>query len=185
MEDQKIVALFWERNENAIAKTKEKYGHYCYSVAYHILNNAEDAEECENDTYMNAWNSMPPHCPNCLQAFLGKLTRCISLKRWRDLRAQKRGGGEVALVMDELLECIPDSADVEAEVETKELAEAIEGFLKALSMVERHVFLCRYWYFDSIGEISRQFGFSESKVKSMLYRIRGKLLLKLKKEGFL
>ena len=183
MEDKDIIALFLERNEAAIAETEKKYGGYCYAIAYNILFNAEDAKECVNDALMNAWNSIPPHMPSVLSAFMGKLTRYVSLKKWRYARTKKRGGGETALVYEELSECIPGGKSVEEELQEKELAEIIDCFLDELPVTERRIFICRYWYFDDIAAISRQFGFSRSKVKSMLYRIRKKLLSRLSEEG--
>ena len=183
MEDGDIIALYLKRNQEAIAETEKKYGRYCYSIAYNILYNAEDAEESVNDALMNAWNSIPPHIPSILSAFLGKLTRYVSLKKWRYARAQKRGGGEITLAYEELSDCIPGNKSVEEELREKELAEIIDRFLDELPAAERHIFICRYWYFDDISTISKQFGFSNSKVKSMLYRIRKKLLFRLNKEG--
>ena len=183
MEDQDIVALYLERNQEAITETEKKYGRYCYSIAYNILYNAEDAEECVNDALMNAWNSIPPHIPSILAAFLGKLTRYVSLKKWRYARTQKRGSGEIALAYEELSDCIPGGMSVEEELQEKELAEILDCFLDELPVVERHIFICRYWYFDDISTICNQFGYSSSKVKSMLYRIRKKLLFRLNEEG--
>lgn len=183
MEDRDIITLYLDRNQEAIAETEKKYGRYCYSIAYNILYNAEDAEESVNDALMNAWNSIPPHMPSILSAFLGKLTRYVSLKKWRYVRTQKRGGGETALAYEELSDCIPDGKSVEEELQEKELAEIIDCFLDELPAAERHIFICRYWYFDNISTISKQFGFSSSKVKSMLYRIRKKLLIRLNEEG--
>ena len=183
MEDRNIIALYLERNQDAIAETEKKYGRYCYSIAYNILYNVEDAEESVNDALMNAWNSIPPHMPSILSAFMGKLTRYVSLKKWRYARTQKRGGGEIDLVYEELSDCIPGGKSVEEELQEKELAEIIDCFLDELPAAERHIFICRYWYFDDISTISKQFGFSSSKVKSMLYRIRKKLLFRLNEEG--
>lgn len=183
MEDRDIIALYLERNQEAIAETEKKYGRYCYTIAYNILYNAEDAEESVNDALMNAWNSIPPHTPTVLSAFLGKLTRYVSLKKWRYARTQKRGGGETALAYEELSDCIPGGKSVEEELQEKELAEMIDRFLDELPAVERRLFICRYWYFDDISTISKQFGFSSSKVKSMLHRIRKKLLSRLSEEG--
>ena len=183
MEDRDIIALYLERNQEAVTETEKKYGRYCYSIAYNILYNAEDAEECVNDALMNAWNSIPPHMPSILSTFLGKLTRYVSLKKWRYARTKKRGGGETALAYEELSECIPGGKAVEEELQEKELAEMIDDFLDGLPAVERRIFICRYWYFDDISTISRQFGFSRSKVKSMLYRIRKKLMARLEEEG--
>ncbi len=185
MEDKDIIDLYWERDEKAISETAEKYGRYCYSIAFNILSVTGDAEESVNDTYLNAWNSMPPHRPAVLSTFLGKITRFISLKKWRDKRTQKRGGGNIDLAYEELSECIPAKSTVEGELENKETAKLIDSFLDTLPEYEQSVFVCRYWYFDSISDISNQFGFSESKVKSMLHRTRKKLRSKLSEEGVL
>ena len=136
-----------------------------------------------NDTWINAWNSIPPHLPSILSTYLGKLTRFVSLKKWRDSRRQKRGGGEISLVYEELSELIESGTTIEDELETKELANIINRFLDELDETEQKVFICRYWYFDSIQKISEQFGFSNSKVKSMLHRTRQKLSTYLQKEG--
>lgn len=184
MEDQEIVELFWNRDENAIDETAKKYGNFCYSIAYKILSNHEDSEESVNDTYVDAWNSIPPHKPSVFSAFLGKITRRIAIDKWRINRAEKRGGGEPSLVWDELGECITSENDIETELEKKRLAQTINSFLEILSPVERKVFVCRYFYMDSIEAISKKFIFSEGKVKSMLFRIREKLRDYLMKEGF-
>ena len=183
MEDNRIVDLYWLRCEEAIAETASKYGSYCYAIAYNILHHAEDAKECVNDTYLGAWNAMPPHRPAILRTFLGKIARRASLKRWRDTRREKRGGGETALALDELAECVPSNASVEEEILAAELSNALNRFLGELPEIERKVFVCRYWYLDSIEKISRDFHYSNSKVKSMLYRTRTKLRLYLRQEG--
>ncbi|MBQ9700169.1 MAG: sigma-70 family RNA polymerase sigma factor [Lachnospiraceae bacterium] len=183
MDDSSIVQMYWERNEEAIGKTKEKYGKYCYSIAYGILNNNEDAEESENDTYLGAWDSMPPHKPDVLKTFLGKITRNLSLNKWRDKTAIKRGAGEVGLTLDELTECIPATESIDRAIELKELGQIIDLFLRRIPENERNVFICRYWYFDSIADISKRYGYSVSKVKMMLYRTRKKLQIKLEEEG--
>lgn len=184
MDDRKIIGLYFARCEQALEETAAKYGKYCLSIASNILSDRQDAEECVNDTWLDAWNSIPPHRPNSLALFLGKITRRISIDRWRRQTAQKRGGGEMDLVLEELYQCIPDSMDVEREFEKKYLAEVINRFVKALPEQEQKVFLCRYWYMDSIKDISKRFGYSQSKVKSMLMRTREKLRKELKKEGF-
>lgn len=184
MDDKQIVDLYWQRNEKAIDETALKYGNYCYSIAYNILDNNSDAEESVNDTYLHAWNSIPPHSPSILSTFLGKITRRVSIDRWRKRSAGKRGSGQVALVLDELEECVSDSNGVEQRIEQQMLAELINTFIKSLPDLEQRIFLCRYWYMDSIGSIAKQFGFSQSKVKSMLYRTRQKLRTRLNKEGW-
>jgi RNA polymerase sigma-70 factor (ECF subfamily) len=184
MEDSNIVELYWTRSENAISETAKKYGRYCHSIARNILFNKEDADEAVNDTYLGAWNSMPPHRPSVLATFLGKITRRISLNKWRYQNRDKRGGGEVALALDELEDCIASKAVLEQEIETKELGEKIDTFINTLPETERRVFVCRYWYLDQISAICEQFGFSQEKVKSMLFRTRKKLLEYLITEGY-
>ena len=184
MEDSHIVDLYWQRNERAISETAAKYGKYLHNITYQILQNEEDAEECVNDTYNDAWQSMPPHRPSILSAFLGKITRRISIDLWRKHSAIKRGGGEIVLALDELEECVSGTRDVETEVERLELQRKLNAFLLELPQVDRQVFMCRYWYMDSISDIARQFACSESKIKSMLYRTRNRLRTMLEKEGY-
>lgn len=184
MDDKRIVDLYFERSERAIVETASRYGNYCYSIAYNILASNEDAEESVNDTYNAAWNSMPPHRPSVLSTFLGKITRRISIDRWRKRNAGKRGGGEMPLVLEELQDCVADEKSVETEYEKQQLSVIINRFVTALPETEQQVFLCRYWYMDPVNSICRQFGFSESKVKSMLFRTREKLRVVLEKEGF-
>lgn len=184
MDDKTLVDLYWQRDEAALAESEAKYGGYCYTIAHNILGDAEDAKESVNDVWLAAWKSIPPHRPKVLQAFLGKLARNISLKKWRDKRAQKRGGRELSLVYEELSDCIPAPHSIEGELETAELAQCINRFLDSLPTVEQAVFLRRYWYFDSVKTIAARFRFSDSKVKSMLHRLRGKLAKTLQKEGF-
>ncbi len=186
MDDQRIVELYWQRSEQAIAETSTKYGKYCYSIAHSILGNIQDAEESVNDTYHEAWNSMPPHRPSVLATFLGKITRRISIDKYRRKNAQKRGGGQLPLVIEELSECVgAGEEDVAEAYEKQRLGETIQAFVASLPETERKVFLCRYWYMDDISTVAKRFRFSESKVKSMLHRLRGKLYSLLQKEGFL
>ena len=183
MEDSQIVALYWARDEAALAESAAKYGAYCRSIARNILHSDEDAEEAVNDTWFGAWHAMPPHRPSVLSAFLGKITRRVSLKRWRSRDAQKRGGGETALALDELMDCIPDRRSIDERLEAEDLSRIIDSFLSSLPAAERQVFVQRYWYMAPVREISRRFGFSRSKTESMLYRSRKKLLVKLNAEG--
>ena len=183
MDDQRIVELYWQRDEDAIKETKEKYGRYCYSIAYNILKSPEDAEECESDTYLEAWNAMPPERPDPLRSFIGMLSRRISLDKWRRKNAEKRGGGETALSFDELEECIPSGKGIDEELSEIELGRMISEFLSALPESECNVFLRRYFYFDSINDICKRYGFGQSKVKMMLKRTREKLMKKLTEEG--
>ena len=183
MDDTQIVELYWARKESAIEETEEKYGSYCHSIALNILHNPDDANESVNDTWLDAWNSMPPHRPSVLSTFLGKLTRRISIDKWRRTTAKKRGDGQLPLVLAELEDCISDGKSIEEETERKLLAETIAAFVKSLPETEQKVFLCRYWYMDSVSAIATRFRFSESKIKSMLSRTREKLRVRLEKEG--
>ena len=182
MEDNQIVELYWARSENAISETSAKYGKYCHTIAWHILANTEDAEESVNDTWLDAWNAMPPHHPAILSTFLGKITRRISIDKWRGRSAGKRGGGEVPLVLDELTDCVSSGYDVERKVLEQELVNAINAFLSGLPVPERNVFVCRYFFLLPISVICEKFNYSSSKTKSMLSRTRKKLLDHFKKE---
>lgn len=182
MEDSAIIDLYFQRSEEAISQTAAKYGNYCFSIASSILPSREDAQEAVNDTYLGAWNAIPPHKPNSLAAFLGKITRRISLNRYLAARTAKRGGGEVALALEELSGCIPSPVTVEQELEGAELAALLNRFVRSLPEADRRVFVLRYWYLTSIAGIARQTGFSQSKVKSMLFRARNRLRTVLEKE---
>lgn len=184
MEDTAIIELYLKRSEQAIVETDTKYGGYCYSIAYNILSNREDSEESVSDTYLTAWNTIPPRRPSFLNAFLGKVTRHLSIDRWRKQNAKKRGGGEIVLALEELGDCV-DVHNTESDFERKELTRVLNHFLSGLNETERNVFLCRYWYMDSIQTISEYSGFTQSKVTSMLHRVRGKLRKRLTEEGFL
>lgn len=185
MEDKDILKLYLSRDEAAITATSEKYDRYCHTIAFNILGIDEDAAECVNDTWLAAWNSIPPHEPEVLSTYLGKLTRRNALNRWRNAHRDKRGGGQTALVLDELSEIVPDNSSVEDSLVARDLEEALERFLSTLPDTERRVFLCRYWYLDSIDQICLAHGFTPGKVNSMLHRTRGKLKNYLKKEGLL
>ena len=184
MDDKAIVELYFARSEKAISETANKYGGYCYSIANNILSNKEDSEESVNDTYLAAWNNMPPRHPSILATFLGKITRYISLDRWKSRSAYKRGGGEVTLALDELDECLASGESTEEAVEKKELIRSINRFLDNLPETERNLFVCRYWYLNPVQEIADRYGFTLSKTASMLRRTREKLCKQLKKEGF-
>ena len=175
MDDQAIIDLYWDRSEEAIVQTDKKYGKYCFTIANRILENPDDSEECVSDTYMSAWNRMPPVRPQILSVFLGKITRNISVSRWRKQSTVKRGGGTVAVALEELEACTPSSWDVTQEMERKELEARLRDFCGGLPAQERIVFLKRYWYAET--------GLSQSAVKSSLYRSRKKLGAVLKKEG--
>lgn len=183
MEDKQIVDLYFARNESAIRETEKKYGKYCYYIAYNILRDQGDSEECVNDTYLNAWNAIPPKQPSRLSTFLGKITRHLALNRYERETAIKRGGYATVLALDELEACIPA---VEGDP-TDELAlkEAINRFLRSQPKESRIVFLQRYWYFRKIREIARDADMSENAVKVMLHRMRERFRQFLEKEGIL
>ncbi len=183
MDDTKIVDLYWTRSESAISETAKKYGSYCRSIAFHILHNDQDSEECVNDTWLGAWNAMPPKRPAVLSTFLGRITRNLSLDRWKRCNAEKRGGGEMAMALEELRECVPAPNGVEAALDDMALTEHIDRFLGTLPAEQRKIFVQRYWYLCSIREIANNCGVSESKVKVTLFRTRQALRESLLKEG--
>ena len=183
MDDGKIIDMFFARNEDAIRHTDAAYGRRLYHLADRIVENGQDAEESVSDTYLTAWNTIPPRKPNIFSAFLGKITRHISIDRWRKQSAQKRGGKEMICALDELGECM-DENTLEATVSQRELTRILNDFLTGLPETERNVFLSRYWYMDSIDTIVKITGFSQSKVTSMLHRTRNKLRKRLSEEGY-
>ncbi len=183
MDDERIIELYFQRNDTAIAETEKKYGKYCHSIAFNILRNMEDAEECVNDTYIKTWNSIPPERPNRLALFLGKITRNRALDIYDKYNAQKRSTSTATLVYDEIKECIPSPRTIEKEIDNKDLAEKLNSFLRDLDEESRNIFLQRYWYLLSIKEIARNFLFTESKVKMNLLRTRNKLKQFLEEEG--
>lgn len=185
MDDRQIIALFNERSEAALSETAKKYGRYCCTIAYNILYNEEDSEECVNDTWLRAWEAIPPQCPERLSAFLGKITRNLALNRYKHNTREKRGGGQIILVLEELTECIPGTGSTEEAVEEALLVEVLNGFLAELPTDKRKIFLRRYWYLSSVKEIAEDFGLSESNVKMTLHRLRSKLKSVLEKEGIL
>lgn len=185
MDDISIISLYFARSEDAINQTSAKYGGYCYAIAYSILLSRQDSEESVSDTFLAVWNTIPPQRPRALSTYLGKLTRNISLDRWKQRNAQKRGGGQVALALEELEEIVSGKDDPENAYLSKELMGSVRAFLRTLPAVEQKVFVCRYWYIDSTRDMAKRFGFSETKVKSMLHRIRKKLKKHLEQEGLL
>ena len=183
MTDRDIVDLYWQRSESAIPETERAYGAYCHSVAFGLLRSAEDSEECLNDTWLAAWNAIPPARPGSLKAFLGKLTRNLAITRLRRLGSLKRGGGSVPLALEELSECLPGSFDPEKALERRELLRCVERFLETLPRRERTIFLGRYFYALTPEELAERLGMKSGAVKSQLYRTRKKLLETLEKEG--
>ena len=185
MDDRQIIALYNERSEAALSETEKKYGRYCRTIAYNILNNEEDSEECVNDTWLKAWEAIPPQCPDSLAAFLGKITRNLALNLYKHKNREKRGGGQTMLVLEELAECVPGTDSTQEAVNEALLAEVLNGFLAELPTEKRKIFMRRYWYLSSVREIAEEYGLSESKVKMTLLRLRSKLKTVLEKEGIL
>lgn len=183
MEDERIVELYWQRSDQAISETNQKYGRYCHTIAYNICGIDEDAEECVNDTWFRAWNLMPDQRPALLSAFLGRITRSLSIDRMRTKNRKKRGGGEAVLALDELEECVSGGVNPERALEEKELEEAIGRFVSALPEEQRMMFVLRYWYLAPVDEIAERLSVSRAKVKSSLFRSRGRLRAYLQEEG--
>ena len=185
MDDRQIIALYNERSEAALSETAKKYGRYCRAIAYNILSNEEDCEECVNDTWLKAWEAIPPQCPDSLPAFLGRITRNLALNRYKHNTREKRGGGQTPLVLEELADCIPGGSNAETAAEEALLVDVLNRFLEGLPVQKRKIFLRRYWYMSSVKEIAADFGLSESNVKMTLLRTRSKLKQTLEKEGIL
>lgn len=181
MDDEKIIGLYFERNEKAIDETDKKYGKLCFGIAHNILRNTEDSEECVNDTYLALWNRIPPVRPNNFKAFVSGITRNLSLGKFEFIHAKKRSP-DVVLSFSELEEVLPDK-NSSLNMECEELGRIISDFLKAETAENRNVFIRRYYFFDSVSDIAGRFSFSESKVKSMLSRERKRLKKHLEKEG--
>ena len=180
MEDIKIVELYWNRDESAINESRTKYGGYCSTIANNILYSAEDTKECVSDTWFRAWNTMPPQKPDRLAVFFGRITRNLAIDRYRRDKSQRYGGGQTALCLDELGECIGEDSPIEDALELKEL---LNRFLRDLSEKNRNIFLLRYWYMMPVAEIANRNSISEGAVKMILHRVRRKLRDYLDKEG--
>lgn len=183
MTDQTIIDLFWQRSEDAIRNTSQKYGKYLTKIAMNILNYYEESEECVNDTYLAAWEQIPPDRPQKLLPYLGRITRCLALNRYDYLTAQKRNI-EFTLQLSELEECLMGVDSIETQYESGEVASVISAFLRMQNSDVRNIFIRRYWFSDSITEIASRFNMSESKVKSTLFRTRNRLKKHLESEGY-
>ena len=181
MDDSGIVALYWARDEQALRETAQKYGPYCHTIAYNIVKNRQDAEECVNDTYVQAWNTMPPQRPCALRAFLGKITRNLAINVYRMSHTKRRGGGQIPMVLEELEDCFSDGP--EAALEAEELTRMLDRFLRQLPQKDCCVFIRRYWYVDSMMEIAGRYHMALGSVKSSLHRSRKKLKNFLEQEG--
>ena len=183
MRDTEILDLYWKREERAIAESQRSYGKYCYSIAWHILYDREDSDECVNDTWLRAWNAIPPKRPGKLALFLGTITRNLSLDRWKEKHTMKRGNGEMTLALDEMAECVPDARSTEDAVEAAELERMMNEFLRTLPEKECNIFLRRYWYVEEYSEIARRYGMKLNTVKTSLFRTRARLRAYLEREG--
>lgn len=184
MDDEKIVQLYLDRDESAISESSQKYGAYCHTIAHNILNNESDCEECINDTWLHAWNAIPPHRPMILSTFLGKITRNISFDLYRKMHRQKRGLGNIEESLDELAECVSDRDDLNGKLESEELMKEINSFLLSISKEKRYIFILRYWYVYSIADIAGRFGTNENNIAKSLSRTRRKLKMYLTERGF-
>ena len=184
MEDSEIIRLYWQRSEQAIEESEQKYGVYCRAIARNILQSPEDAEETISDTWLRAWNVIPPQKPDRLSAFFGRITRNLAFDRWRKQTAEKRGGGALEEVLEELAECVSGSGSAEEAVENRELGAALNGFLASLPRVKRRLFLGRYWYARSVKDLAKQSGMTEGAVSVTLHRLRGRLKSYLEERGF-
>ncbi|NLL39031.1 MAG: sigma-70 family RNA polymerase sigma factor [Clostridiales bacterium] len=182
MEDRQIVEQYWSRNEAAIQETDKKYGWLLHSIARNILSNIEDSEECVSDTYLKAWNSIPPEKPGHLAAYLGRIVRNLAINRWHKNRAQKRYNGAETL-LSELSDCVPASDNTEMEVETDEISEVISNWLYTLPKDDRVLFLRRYWYGDSLKKLADECGTTQNRLAGRMYRLRQNLKGALEKEG--
>lgn len=183
MKDSEILDLYWAREERAIEESQKSYGRYCYSIAWNILYDREDSDECVNDTWLRAWNAIPPERPGKLALFLGTITRNLSLDRWKGKHTVKRGSGEMMFALDELAECVPDVHTVEDAVWAGELERLLNQFLHELPEQECNIFLRRYWYVEEYSEIAGRYGMKLNTVKTSLFRTRAKLKQFLEKEG--
>ncbi|MDO4316089.1 MAG: sigma-70 family RNA polymerase sigma factor [Oscillospiraceae bacterium] len=183
MEDSRIVELYWQRSADAITETHAKYGSYCYAIARNILGSAQDAEECVNDTWLGAWNAMPVHRPERLGPFVGKITRSLACNRRSAARAEKRGGGELPLVLEELGDCVPAAPSAAQAAEDRELERALNRFLRTLPERSCNIFLRRYWFAEPLADIAARYGLNQNTVKTNLFRSREKLRRYLEKEG--
>lgn len=183
MEDNQIIQLYFDRSEEAISQTAVKYGKYCHTIAYNILHNLEDGEECVNDTYWKAWGIIPPRKPKRLAALLGKITRNLSLDVYRHYTADKRGKGEMPIALEELGDCVSSLESLDDYADEMVLVDTLNRFLASLSAEHRKIFMRRYWYVCSVKEIADDYGITESKVKMSLLRSRNQLKAVLEKEG--
>ncbi|MBR3610594.1 MAG: sigma-70 family RNA polymerase sigma factor [Oscillospiraceae bacterium] len=184
MNDEEIIALYFERNEDAIDETAKKYGAYCRAVAENILHDSEDSDEILNSSWLFAWNSIPPNSPKNLRIYLAKITRSLSINRLQEKNAAKRGGKEIPAPFDELSECLPSGENIEENFIGNELSESINRFIEKLPEKERNIFIRRYFFCESLCEIGEKFKISQNGAAVILWRTRKKLKNHLKKEDW-
>lgn len=184
MNDSQIIELYWNRDPQAVSASEEQYGAYCFTIANGILDDAQDSEECVNDTWLRVWNVIPPTRPTILKVFLAKITRHLSFDRYKARRALKRGGGETMLVLEELAECIAGESDVEGQVNAKALGQAINRFAASLPEREQDLFVRRYFFSEPIQAIADRYGINANYVNVTLSRVRKRLRAHLSKEGY-
>ena len=182
MDDSMIIDLYWRRDEEAITQTAQKYGSYCHGISFNILHCHEDAEECVNDTYEHAWASIPPERPCRFKTWLGTVTRNLAINLWKKNHAQKRYD-EFTVLLNELDDCVPSRESIEQTVDTKALGECIDNWLSELPEADRHLFLRRYWYGETVSTIARTKGLSANALTQKLFRMRSSLKRHLEKEG--
>lgn len=182
MEDSEIIGLFWDRSEDAVAEASKKYGGYCRTIAGNILGNWADIEECLNDTWLAAWDSMPPQRPWKLSVYLGRITRNLALNRHKSMTAQKRGGGQVDSVLEELQECL-SGPDMNEKLDEMVLRDVLNKFLRGQHSRNRAIFLRRYWAMDRVEDIAMDLGLRQGQTRTILYRMRRELKKHLEKEG--
>ena len=184
MDDRDIIALYFTRDERALAETEGRYGGYCFSIAYSILKNHEDAQETVSDTWLRVWNSIPPQTPKVLKLYIAKIVRNLALNTYRNRMALKRGGGEMEMVLEELNGCVPAPGNPGDRLECQELAGKIQAFLRAQSSRDRKIFVRRYFYVEECAAIAQHFGLTEGNVYRILSRMRKKLKDHLNREGY-
>lgn len=185
MNDAKIIGLYWARDEAAIAETTNKYGPYCFAIAYNILSNSEDSEECLNDTWLKTWNAIPPQKPNHLRLFLARITRNTALDKFRSSTALKRKNSEVTIILEELNDCIPASNSLDDYIAAKDLQDTINRFLHSLPRRDCNIFLLRYFYGDSVKHIAHEYDMTEGNVSTLLFRMRKRLKEHLERNDYI
>ena len=182
MDDKKIIELYFERNEQAIKETQDKYGAFCHRIAMNILGIHEDAEECVNDTYYSVWKQIPPTVPEVFKVYLGRITRNLSISRFRAMRAKKRYSS-MEIMLSELNDCVPSSSNVEQTIEVMQLSDYISEWLDSLPEEDCALFVRRYWFGDEVQEIAKKSGITAAKMAQRMLRLRKSLKAALEQKG--